>query len=192
MIKYPHNLPIALEYVGRDIIRKNGLGSSYRFVEYVGAICKSLIKNPDPLVVPIYDFQELGRTPGGAFAYSYDMMALGVLRQSEKDIINTAINRWDRTYLLPSKDRDHSILECWHENRPLMRFLEKVFAENRYRDLHDGNIMIDLEENYRLIDIEGFLFYPLDDRALDWVRESIFSEAVTAPSTNGSNTSSIR
>jgi hypothetical protein len=56
-----------------------------------------------------------------------------------------------------------------HEYPELFSFLKKILKIDRYFDLHSGNVMIDEEENYRLVDIEGFIRTPLELRCNDWI-----------------------
>lgn len=157
MIKYPHNLPTLLKYVKQDRIRKTGYTSLQSTVDFVQNLCQSLIEKPDPLIVPIYAFKYKGyNSNNGYHSYTYDMMALGIISEQEKNIINHVSDRWDRWKEIPSKTREQRTLDGWINHRPLMQFLDKVIKDNKYYDLHSGNIMIDLDENYRLIDLEGF------------------------------------
>lgn len=157
MIKYPHNLPPLLRFIKQDRIRKKGYTSLKSTVDFVQNLCQSLIEKPDPMIVPVYAFKYIGyNSNNGYYSYTYDMLALGIISEQEKNVINLISDRWDRWKELPSKTREQRVLDCWANHRPLMQFLEKVIKDNKYHDLHSGNIMMDLEENYRLIDLEGF------------------------------------
>jgi hypothetical protein len=55
------------------------------------------------------------------------------------------------------------------EHPKLAEFISLVSNQSRYWDLHGGNVMIDLNEDYKLIDIEGFLNTPMELPENDWI-----------------------
>lgn len=127
----------------------------------------------DPMIVPIYDFVNLGYdSQSGIFRYQYDMKALLCLKAEEKRLINLVADRFDKCEEYPSHSTDDKIKIGWSTYPELMRFLDKVLAHGRYLDLHDGNIMIDEEDNYQIIDVEGFInTLPLGHPKNSWFME---------------------
>lgn len=146
------------------------------------------------IAVPAYNFKEL-RDYGGFYEYSYDMPRLGRLNKEQKNIVRSVTsclygcwdypgvnpfnldNNWD----CPSKDpfnpdnlseSEKSFMdESWSNHRDLMMLLLKVHKENRYHDLHEGNVMIYPDDgDPRLIDLEGFI---MDDYNIDWIDNCI-------------------
>lgn len=170
MRKYPHNLPKGLEYINDYTIRKSANMSLGCNVVFMEALCSHLTRNPDPLVVPVSNFRR-GKYFNGVFNYTYDMQALLMLHTDEKRIINKVYDRWDRADEFPSQSKDLDILQFWHDYPALMRFLDRVLLDNRHHDIHDGNIMVDEEDNYRLVDLEGFINgFPLNHPYNKWIQ----------------------
>lgn len=169
MIQYP-NLFANLKYIGANQmrVRKTARSSMKSNFQFMKALCNHLINNPDQMIVPVYSFEVLEDDNRNQFRYSYDMMAMGMLSREDKDIVNLISCRVDHYGQTPD-DPDPNIRSCWDRRPELMCFLDKLVRMNRYFDLHDGNIMIDHEENYKVIDLEGFIRYPLSDRHNDWI-----------------------
>lgn len=168
MIQYP-NLFNNLKYVGANqmIVRKTAQTSMRSNFDFMKTLCTHLINNPDPMIVPVYSFNILQNDHYACFKYSYDMMAMGTLSGDEKDVVNLVSNKVD--YYGEITESDPNIQNCWKQQPELMSFLDKLVKQDRYFDLHDGNIMIDHEENYRVIDLEGFIQYSLSDPRNDWI-----------------------
>lgn len=170
MIRYSSNLPPGLAFTGKERIRKTAHCSSKGHVVFMEKLCQHFINNPDPLVVPVYRFDNHNfKRSGSNYSYSYDMMALGMLSKHEKDLINDISERWDRFSELPSESKDEDTIQRYKVYPELISFMDKVLSQRRYYDLHDGNIMIDLEENYRLIDLEGFYCRSLAHPSNKWI-----------------------
>jgi hypothetical protein len=168
MRTYPSHLPYGLEYVDRHTIRKTATLSRLENVKFLEILCNHLILHPDPEIVPVFDFKYIG-PKYGSYEYSYDMRALMTLSPSEKRLVNRADSQYDRYGILPSQSDDEVIVKGWSEWLPLMQFIEKWMVLKRHRDIHDGNIMIDEEDNYLLVDLEGFIHSPLEDPVNSWI-----------------------
>jgi hypothetical protein len=149
MIKYNHNLDFRIKLVNDTVVRKTAKIHREAF-KVTQAVCNHFIRNPDPMVVPVYAFETLEepKTVIGTYTYSYDMMRLGMLNSEEKIIIGQLVSEYH--------NRDRSYPDE-RENYPrLVTFMNKVIKQGRFGDLHSGNIMKDLDEEYRLIDLESF------------------------------------
>jgi hypothetical protein len=102
-------------------------------------------------------------TFGGLYHYSYDMMRLGKLSSTERFTVKY-ISDWIYEYEIDpfrpetlTDSQRQQIESSWTNHRDLMFFLLSIVKDDRYRDLHEGNIMIHPEtEEFRLIDLEGF------------------------------------
>jgi len=161
MFKYDQNVErYGIKLVNDRVIRKEAQFSTYKHFEFLSRLARHLIANPDPTVVPVYKFEVLEEAPEGklwgTFRYAYEMMRLPMLSREEKSAINTFfqhrynMNRSEDPYLLRDK----------REFPELAKFMSKVFDDDNYTDLHDGNFLKDEEGNYRIIDLEGFSRYP--------------------------------
>ena len=93
------------------------------------------------------------------------MARLFSLDRGEKQLITTIVSQYWNDRI------GFSIHPFMTENERLAIFLDTVIRQNRYHDLHHGNVMLDADKNYRLIDVEGFQNdYPLNDKRNDWIR----------------------
>jgi hypothetical protein len=138
-------------------------------LEFMKTLCLHLIRYPDPQIVPVYQFQELMRSEH-IISYSYDMARLGLLSWEEGDIIDRVANLYDRF----GNETFHNVGEgefvSVERNFPnLYRFLFDLCQQYRYHDLHADNVRLDAEGNYRIIDLEGFIRYPLHSRENSWI-----------------------
>ncbi|CAB4196729.1 hypothetical protein UFOVP1290_249 [uncultured Caudovirales phage] len=172
MIKYATRLPPGkgVKILNDTTIRKNGLCSEIKTLNCITALANHFISKPDPLVVPIYNFEIIDAVKN-PYKYRYDMRRLGILNSIERDIVDIAGNladRYDSDALHHMQDSD-DYKKYGYEYAELFSFLKEVLKLNRYYDLHSGNVMIDLEDNYRLVDIEGFIRTPLELRCNDWI-----------------------
>lgn len=139
------------------VARKTWTVSSKEFALEVGEVVNYFIRNPDPLVVPVYDWEYFGYRDFG-YQYSYSMMRMGVLTTEEKQIINAAGDHPHDFLKDPNDVCTKDLCEGLASEYPvLVGYLHSVISQGRYHDLHCGNVMLDLDENYRLIDLEGFL-----------------------------------
>ena len=172
MIKYATRLPPGkgLSLLNDTTVRKTDLCSESKTLDFMIAIANHFIQNPDPLVVPIYNFEVINsiRSP---YKYTYDMRRLGILNNHERHIVDMAGCCHDKyggdAYQVWYDTVTYSSYA--HEYPELFSFLKEILKINRYFDLHSGNVMIDEEENYRLVDIEGFIRTPLELRSNDWI-----------------------
>jgi hypothetical protein len=185
MITYSnYKLPPGLEYVGDGFtIRKTVECSKKETIQFMQALCQHLIAHPDPMIVPVYSFEYLGEKASHTYSYSYDMMRLGDLTDEERKIIwevTRAKGSWPGAGNCgaPSKDplrifrEDAKITseQAWQDYPKLMAYLGEVIKQSRYHDMHEENILMDEEANYRIIDLEGFLNLPLSLSENDWIR----------------------
>ena len=174
MRRYPHNLPSGIRYLDKTIIRKKATCSLQSTVDFVELICHRLIEREDPTIVPIFNFKRL-KPVGGAYTYYYDMQALLMLTHDEQMAILDASASWEDEELYPSQWQSSNLYhenlqKAWANCPLLMQFLDRLIKEDRYHDVHDGNIMIDEQDQYRIIDLEGFVWYPLDHPTNEWLR----------------------
>jgi hypothetical protein len=160
-----------LTLVGEDKarVRKEASFSTRECYIHTKAVINHFIRNPDPLVVPIYSFEELEATLDnqyGTYRYAYTMKRLGMLDSDERRIIDE-FHSWDSEV-----DRDHHsewFRLGWKQYPTLMDFMNVVHRQKRYRDLHGGNFLKDENNDYKIIDLEGFSTYPLDQAINDWI-----------------------
>lgn len=181
MITYSnYKLPPGLEYVGDGFtIRKTSHCSGKKAFEFMQALCLHLMAHPDSMIVPVSDFQFLGRNADHDFVYSYDMQRLGVISEEEENLIWQVGDGWrsriaDPIHQFISKPLSTkeviSLERAWQEYPKLMNFLGEIIKQDRYHDLHGENILLDDDANYRIIDLEGFLNSPLSLPENAWLR----------------------
>lgn len=158
--------------ISERVIRKQAYSSTLYGFLAIEAVCNHFIRNPNPLVVPVYDFvaEILPKNKYDAHRYHYDMMRMGVLDESEKEFINKVCDPWYRYKTVEERAAWFAI----HKgvNDKLLYFLEEVLMQGRYADHHSGNFMKDEDDNYRIIDLEGFtVWHPLTDKRKSWLFE---------------------
>lgn len=178
-----YKLPLNLEYVGDGFtIRKTGHCSNKETLDFMQALCQHLIAHPDPFIVPVVDFQYLGQKSDYYHIYSYDMIRMGDITKEEKTIIWEVVRAkgaWANSEYCsaPTTDplhifRDDAVIsseQAWQDYPELMNYLGEVIEQGRYHDLHDENIMVDGNRDYKIIDLEGFINPPLSDPSNDWI-----------------------
>ena len=172
MRRYPHKLQTNLKYLDRNTIRKTAVCSIENTVNFVEKLCQHLMVRPDPDIVPIYSFKRLG-TNHKTYKYQYDMQAMLMLTTEERQAIMACVDLWEENECYPSnwqssKYKFDEMMLGWAQYPELMRFMDRLYKENRYHDIHDGNIMIDEQDNYRIIDLEGYIYHDLNDPMNDW------------------------
>lgn len=171
-IKYSHLLPQHIELIDDITVRKTGLASSDNALKYYQAVVNHFINYPDPMVVPVSNFQNYGKQSNGCYQYSYDMMRMYILSEEEKNIIRDYYFDYDIQDLViyqgVTRSRDLDIKNY----SDIFSFLKKVYIDDRYNDLHNGNIMRNEIGDYRLIDLEGFSCYEFDltDPSNAWIK----------------------
>lgn len=164
MIRYSTRLPTnsGLTLVSDLVVRKTSQYYSIIARNYIRDVVHYFEKNPCSYVVKAWNYKELPINKSNHYTYSYDMERLGLISSEEKNII-AIIVKYENVSL-------SSYPQYWSSHPSLMGFLQTVIEDGKYDDLHDGNVMIDTQENYRLIDLEGFIKYPLDTFKNDWLR----------------------
>lgn len=166
MIKYSTRLPPgkSVFLLDNGNVLKTSRFTMNRTFHFMDALLKHLIINPDHLVVPIINYTVIDNK-----TYSYEMERLGILDNKERYFINKLGGLVD----LYGKDAWQIYIEelgSLHNALPkLGQFLKTVIEQDRYHDLHSGNVMRDTECNYRLVDIEGFLNTPLSLPDNNWI-----------------------
>lgn len=135
---------------------------------FMKAIVEHFIKHPDPMVVPLYSFKVIRKSRFRNNKYSYTMMKLNALSKPEKDFIDRIGDLHDK-YGAATCILENFYYEDQEKFPKLFEFLKTVTLQQRFWDIHSGNILMDSSGNYRLIDIEGFLSTPLDQSCNDWI-----------------------
>jgi len=174
MIRYDENMDQAygIKLLDDRTVEKSAHAGSQDTLQCVKAIVNHFIQHPDRMVVPVYQFEDLStdRSKWGPHPYRYTMKRMGMLDSSEKTIIYLMRERDHYRSKLNPMERER-LAEALQEHPSMEDFIAEVIRQGRYHDLHDGNVMKDEEENYHLIDLEGFLLTPLDRKENDWLRE---------------------
>jgi hypothetical protein len=179
MIHYATRLPPGkpVQVLNDTTIRKTTNFVLDRTFQFMDAVIKHFIHNPDPLVVPIYSYRVLSNKKDNN-SYQYDMMRLGLLSKEERVLVDLASVYADRYSIGYWSKAGKDFYLKFQQHSKLAAFLEVVSSQGRYHDLHCGNVMMDMDGDYRLIDIEGFCNNPLELNDNDWItRDS--SPAVT-------------
>ena len=151
MFAYPLNFQHNIVELEDDScrVRKTGYASMLETLVFMKTLCNYLIKNPDPTIVPVYAFEDYGWQSSGSYMYTYDMERMYSLSRSEKDIINRLL--------------DYNVLcDATNSHPELISFIKTIIQLKRYTDINSGNIMLDAEGQYRLIDLESFFHAPLN------------------------------
>jgi hypothetical protein len=166
-------LPNNLEYVGDGhTVRKTDFVHGYQAFEFMKSLVKHLQANPDPLIVSVSNFQFV-RQQKQQYWYSYDMARLDDITEEESHIVWAVGDAWRAGFAEPwkkfKKDSQYTVEYAWEKYPKLMSFCQKVVKQNRYGDLHGENVMQDQNNNYRLIDLEGFLNPPLELISNNWI-----------------------
>jgi hypothetical protein len=174
MVRYNNNLEcyFGISLVDDFTVRKVAMTSTKEYFEAIEACCKFIMRNPDPMIVPVLNFQSL-EVPVlgslyGTYKYQYDMKRLAMLEREEKDLIEAMMREyWSHTL---DRTKNAEVLRGQVIHPKLFLFIKKLIATNRYGDLHSGNIMKDEFCNFQVIDLEGFITYPIRGPQNDWFR----------------------
>lgn len=161
-------------HYGLSLVNEQRVRKEYSFTTldcylHTKAVINHFIRNPDPMVVTVYSFEEIVATLDcryGTYKYAYEMKRLGMLDYDEKRIIDE-FHDWDSEVQL-----DHHnewFRRGWREYPKLMNYMNDVYRQRRYRDRHSGNFLKDENGDYKIIDLEGFSTYPLDQKINDWI-----------------------
>jgi len=160
MITYSHRLPYGLEIVDDKTVKKTSQYSLLESAQQSGKVINHFINHPHPMVVPVYSYEYLGPDERKLFTYSYTMKRLAVLSDEERQIIHHSIcYRHDANSVPLALGRKH------YPN--LIEFMDTVLDNDMYYDLHPGNFLKDEVGDYKIIDLEGFLSFPVDNRRLE-------------------------
>lgn len=175
MLKYDENVEsrFGIKLVNDQVVRKEYGFSDKESFNLVQRLCNHFINHPDPMVVPVLRFEvledsEKNNQRFGTFKYAYEMKRLFMLSHEEKDIIETCI----RSYFNSSLNKDNPdarVQLAWKNNSKLVEFMKTVLEQGRYNDLHSGNFLKDENEDYKIIDLEGFMRYPANGQQNDWI-----------------------
>jgi hypothetical protein len=175
-MKFDQNIEsrYGITLVDEFTVRKEAQLSTREGFEYIQAVVNHFIRNPDPMVVPVYKFEVIEATPEdesryGKYVYAYEMMRLGMLDQDERNVLDHSYQFINRK-AIPSDTTITAIQHGWQACLNLMNFINTVFSQGRYTDIHSGNFMKDPEGQYRIIDLEGFSGgAPLNQPKNDWI-----------------------
>jgi len=150
-----------IEVISDRVVRKHAMASNKEMFDIIQAICLHFINHPNKLVVPTYSFKagSIAGSKYNAHSYHYDMMRMAPLSHDEM------------MFLSSYRHAANNTVDNYNHYRKLADFLDKVMSEGRYRDLHDMNVMKDEDDNFRLIDLEGFYLSPLNRAENNWLRE---------------------
>lgn len=172
MLKYATRLPPGkpVRLLSNGLIRKTCKGWGISTLEFMEALVNHFIINPDPLVVPVSNFRKYTN-----YSYSYDMMRCGLLSSEEKYFIDEVSELHDKYKSDSFNDEIISSIDgqFYKKKFPeLYNFLSIIVKQDRYFDIHSGNILLNEDHNYCLIDLEGFLRTPLQWHKNDWITKS--------------------
>lgn len=173
-MKYDPNIESrnGITLIDEHRVRKEAQLSTREGFDYTRAVVKHFIRKPDPMVVPVYTFEVIEETPEkesryGTYIYAYEMMRLGMLSRDERAVIDVSYPYYHNGIPVDVK---HDILQMgWRSYPKLLKFLNVVFQQQRYSDIHSGNFMKDQDGDYRIIDLEGFNGSPLNQPKNDWI-----------------------
>lgn len=152
-----------IDYLPNNIVRKTCVCEDPYSMEFMGVLINHFMKCPDPDVVPIFKYKKIKK-----LMYAYDMAQLELTSEQEDQLIDEV---GDAAF--SHGKRACTVVEFAHPGvrevfPTLFPFLEKIILEDKYWDLHSGNVMIH-NGNYKLIDLEGFLNEPLSNPKNDWI-----------------------
>jgi hypothetical protein len=172
MLKYATRLPPGkpVELLDDNLIRKTGSWIEKDMFLFQKRVINHFIKHPDPLVVPVYQFTELGRDRHKQYTYSYIMERCGILNVDERAFVDYVGDLWDKHCDRACAQPDPALLSYQKKFPALFDFLKTVVEQNRYMDLHSGNVMMS-QDGYCLVDLEGFMKWPLNSASHNWISE---------------------
>jgi hypothetical protein len=152
MLRYSRIYPNCIELLDDFTVRKTAKCSTLERLNFIQALTHRLMNEPDDRIVPVLGFQYLGSEGSYCHKYSYDMLRLAELPSTARQIII----EYPTVYYSMNR-------EC----AKLIELLDWVENTGIYDDLHIGNVMMDEDYNFRLIDLEGFTLWS------DWGRELV-------------------
>ncbi len=175
MREYPKHLPLYIENISKDIVRKTAFCSTVEDLVFIQGLIFSHIEKPHNDIVPIYDFT-IKHCKKYRYDYSYDMKRMYSISTIERSLIDHVGNGYsfgidDPLHKNKSPDIQNTLEMGWKEYPKLMQLLERMLYETKYFDIHGGNIMVNPDdERYQIIDIEGFIYTPIKSKTNDWIR----------------------
>jgi hypothetical protein len=139
-------------------VRKEAKSYSSENMMIIREIIKFYERNPDKHVIRAWNFNFIGNN-----SYTYDMERATALTLKEKQIVSAVS---ERSYYDHITSAAEAIKICYSDkaeyiiadNQKLINFLDYVINQNRYHDLHDQNVMRSIDNEFVLIDLEGFTF----------------------------------
>jgi hypothetical protein len=148
--RLPPNKPVKFSEEDPFIVTKTVRCSDKLFLKQMEEIVCTQILQPNKDIVDIYNFKILRENDKlNNFTYSYDMKRLGLLHIQDRALID-AFSKAIVSY---------NLLEILNiikdKNKKLYDFLMKI--KEYYFDIHSGNILLDEDSNYKLIDLEGII-----------------------------------
>lgn len=161
--RMPPNKPV--EILDNGNIRKTIANRNLDWMEFMSALLKHFTKYPEPYVVPIYDYKILSSS-----SYQYDMMRCGLLTDDERALISIVGDLHDRYKIAACQvTHDLDLLEYKKKCPKLFQFLQMIVEQDRYWDIHSGNILLNEDGEYCLIDLEGYIKLPLLKAVNNWI-----------------------
>lgn len=178
MIKYDDNVEsrYGIKLLDDKTIKKHAqLGTKEQY-DIMQAILLHFMEHPDPMVVPVYGYELVQGPPADAaptyatHVYTYTMKRLAMLNEEEKNLIHyhSTIYYHGLNYLHTKEQDEYMAAAKLYPE--LQKFMDKVREMGRYTDIHDNNFLKDEDENYKIIDLEGFIRTPWDRSENDWLR----------------------
>ncbi len=178
MIRYATRLPpnSATALLPNGLVRKTEYFSTEQSFKFIVAVVEHFIKSPDPMVVPVYDYAILSERRHD-YSICYDMMQCGILEEDERKLVDYIGDLWDVHGTDTWNRIDAGTCRRYAEELPLLQeqnpllsnFLKRVVTEGRYLDLHSGNVMRNEDNEFVLIDLEGFIRTPLEAEINSWI-----------------------
>lgn len=176
-MEYAKYLPSHIVLVNDKVVRKIANTINHEVIEFVEGLARHFIASSDSMVVPIYNFEYSFKKDAygyEAYHYTYEMARLGKLSEIEQSVIDTVGDGHSVGITKPcalgrNAACQKHLDEAWEHYPKIMDFLGQVIEQRRYVDLHGGNIMVDENGDYKLIDIEGFMKYPLIGAHNEWI-----------------------
>lgn len=167
MINYARRLPPGkrVSLIDEFTVRKTVV-SDVETILLMKNLINHCISTQPSHIVTIYNFSTFRN--GKFISYEYDMERLGILTPLERELINIVgkMHKMHGKEACYQKDISYNGSKIYPK---LFEFLKHITDENLYKDIHSGNILMDHEFNYRIIDLEGFLVYPLNSPFNLWI-----------------------
>jgi len=97
------------------------------------------------------------------------MERLGLLSKEERKLIDDCGVAQDYLGIDFWSKSSEEFRFKFKDNPKLALFVQCLSEQGRYWDLHSGNIMMDMDGNYKVVDLEGFLNTPLELPENNWI-----------------------